>query len=835
LLKKLTLFSLKKQQLQNIVTLNGPSFLRSVSIEEIVNNPYVLSEEYYYEITDEDLNLEEIADDSIDLFKIDIGMFPEKYIKGNIRLQNLAQGSPQRLRAVIKDYLYYVGSQGDCFASIEDVYANILEYPLFHRRELKLTRNQLLDPKYIKHFEGKLKIVENQGTHFFYLNETLRAEEIVRQTVTTLIEREDHKAEISNIDDFVKTQAEKLKEDLKCFNNEVFIQERTKVLKNILKKSFYVLSGKPGTGKTKVIEKILEELNRIKELAVVLAPTGKASLRLKRDCGAKNAQTIDRFIYSSENGYREVLENFAEILKGGRETERIQNLIIDESSMIDLQKLATLFMMLRLNGLGKIKRVIMVGDENQLPPIGFGKPFYDIIQFIKLDAKFREGNYVKLLTNCRNEIDPKIIEFADVFAGKNRYYSELLDEVLRTKGDVSEGLAIEKWNSIDDLHSKIDQRLDKTILDELSRSPEIDLSAHDKSEQINLLFGLLPSGWVKGGEWQGIENFQIITPYRIDRFGCMALSNFFKTAYPRGHWSDNAYFRRKRFDHSDKIMRLTNEYVGKALRLSNGSIGVVNNQFQQGHYRQYYFTDQEKPLYSNAYYKPINEDEDYELAYAITVHKAQGSDFKDVFLVLPGKRSLLSKELLYTALTRSKRSTTLFLQEEEGRKILEEARDHSAVLQRNTSLFEKPENAKDIFEPAKGKRVRSKIEYIIFKALEASGLKFDYEEPLFFEKGPEKIKPDFTVYVYDQTYYWEHLGELDTREYWSNWKARCDWYKANGKFAQLVTTDDLGGVKEEIIQKVIKDISEKNLVATPKNDFSDHHYPLYKAQVSSAP
>ena len=115
-------------------------------------------------------------------------------------------------------------------------------------------------------------------------------------------------------------------------------------------------------------------------------------------------------------------------------------------------------------------------------------------------------------------------------------------------------------------------------------------------------------------------------------------------------------------------MRLTNEYVSKALRLSNGSIGVVNNQFKSSRFRQYFFTDQEKPLYSNAYYKPIVEDEDYELAYAITIHKAQGSDFRNVFLVLPGKRSLLSKELLYTALTRSKRSTTLFLQEEEGTK-----------------------------------------------------------------------------------------------------------------------------------------------------------------------
>ena len=129
--------------------------------------------------------------------------------------------------------------------------------------------------------------------------------------------------------------------------------------------------------------------------------------------------------------------------------------------MVDLQKLSTLFLMLRINGLGKINRVIMVGDENQLPPIGFGKPYYDIVQFIKINAKYREGNYVKLLTNCRNELDTKIIEFADVFAGKNRYYNELLDDIMKKEGDISEGLALEKWKTIDELQSKIDQRLTK--------------------------------------------------------------------------------------------------------------------------------------------------------------------------------------------------------------------------------------------------------------------------------------------------------------------------------------------------------------------------------------
>ena len=105
LLKKLSLFLLKKEQLKNVIQRNKNSFAREVKTEEIINNPYVLCEEYQYELTQEDLDKEEIEDDPIDLFKIDIGMFPEKYIKENLQLQNLAPGGPERLRAVILIFL----------------------------------------------------------------------------------------------------------------------------------------------------------------------------------------------------------------------------------------------------------------------------------------------------------------------------------------------------------------------------------------------------------------------------------------------------------------------------------------------------------------------------------------------------------------------------------------------------------------------------------------------------------------------------------------------------------------------------------------------------------
>jgi hypothetical protein len=830
LLKKLSLFLLKKKQLDNIIGKNRDSFARDVEAKDIVKNPYVLCEEYMYEQTSEDLDQEEIPDDPIDLFKIDIGMFPERYIKDNPDLQDLAPGGPERLRAVIIDYLYYVGEQqGDCFSVLEEVHDNILSNPLFYKREYKLNKEQLLTPSYLDHFNRKLKIIPNEGRHYFYLNEVYKAEETVRDVVIELLKRPDHPVEIKNVEPFVNVQIGELKDKgVKCFDEKQFFAERTNVLKNVLKKSFYALSGKPGTGKTKILEKIIQELEARKQEVTVLAPTGKASLRLKTESKAKEAQTIDRFIYSDKNGYREILENFSAILKKSRPQPFIQNLIIDESSMVDLQKLATLFSMLKVNGEGRIERVIMVGDENQLPPIGFGKPYYDIIQYLRVSSQYRKNNYVKLLTNCRNELDPKIIEFADIFAGKNRYYNELLDRILEGGEDISEGLALVKWADPESLQEKIDKRLDKIINTEMDQTQ---LSqCKDKPEQINCLFGLYNNGFANPRS-VSIDNFQMITPYRTERFGCLALSDFFEITYPRGHWADR--FFGGMFNHADKIIRLTNEYIydlklrRRVLRLSNGSMGVVNNKVtQRPYYRIYFFTDQETPIFSSGF-NPLKEDENFELAYAITVHKSQGSDFRNVFLVVPSKRGLLCKELLYTALTRAKHSTTVFLQEEQGRQILEEARNHSAVLERNTSLFERPENAKEIFEPIKGKRVKSKIEYILFKALEASGLKFEYEEPLYFEKGPDKIRPDFTIYVDGKTYYWEHLGEPDLKQYWTDWIARRDWYKTNGKLDNLVTTDDLGGVKQERILALFEAFRKGEFKVTKDSELSLHHYELY--------
>src|SRR5690606_18300567 len=147
---------------------------------------------------------------------------------------------------------------------------------------------------------------------------------------------------------------------------------------------------------------------------------------------------------------------------------------------------------------------------------------------------------------------------------------------------------------------------------------------------------------------------------------------------------------------------------------------------------------------------------------------------------------------------------------------------------RNTSIFDAPEDRKTKFQPKKGVFVKSKVEYIIYKVLEKSGLKFEYENELKLDNRTYNIHPDFTITLSDgRKIFWEHLGMLDTQKYFQDWQRRKDDYKAMGLYDDLITTDDLGGINEEKLQTVIEDIRNRSLINTLNNPFSNHHYTLY--------
>jgi len=350
-------------------------------------------------------------------------------------------------------------------------------------------------------------------------------------------------------------------------------------------------------------------------------------------------------------------------------------------------------------------------------------------------------------------------------------------------------------------------------------------SPEDNFQLMNLFFGLYENGHVNNQGLQFrdtllLDKMQILTPYRSGHYGTIGVNKHVQAVYRR----DFSMPLKGTFYHADKMIRISNWYHWKTgqLRLSNGSIGV-GTRTKWKKYR-YFFPDldDDYPL------KYIDSEDGFDLAYAITVHKSQGSDFDIVFLVIPNKLSLLCRELIYTALTRSRQRLFLFLQDSMGEEdLLAMARNRSHLQHRNTSVFSAPRDRTLKYQPERGIFVRSRIEFIIYEALKRHNVPFVYEEELTLSGRDYVIHPDFTVRCGERTVYWEHLGMLDTRKYYRNWMQRKRDYEQHGLLDQVLTTDDLDGIDGERIDQVIEDLKSGQLKATKESTFSEHHYQLY--------
>lgn len=848
---KLSLFNLTEHQIKRIITEYHKEIIKGLE-----NNPYLIYEYYEPDPPKNELDIPDLVDEPIDVYKIDVGMIPDsRFVKRHRKIQNIRESSPERIRSLIIEYLWSLEGSGHTYDNLRSIIKNIKEHPLIFHTQASIDENGILDLEdvYKSHFQERLHIEPVEQEKYIYLKELYRAEERIKEKIEKLINRKPHPDTSPDFKKHIDDSVADLKKKIKDFDETLFRAERQKLYENIFSRSLFLLTGKPGSGKTYEISHIIKHLKSLNQGLEILAPTGKAALRIseniKNNTGLDiKADTIDRYIF--EKGFWWAYEDW-DRLHDLPENEKltVTNLIIDESSMIDLQKLYILFSIIKFTD-EYPKRIIFVGDENQLPPIGFGKPFHDIISHIVSKETLFEKHYIQLATNCRQENDLNIIKLAEAFSDKTRYFEESLN-LLYKKGKVSDGLEIYYWKTKEELQKAIKERIKSLMIEELTHEvTNIDKRINEETavakkeylkkrkdlleralksgtniQQFNLLHGLYENGYVPFVDYDFrktlmLENLQLLSPYRPGFFGVLGLNKLIQKEFRDTSFKDTD----TAFYHADKLIRVSNYYRGygrnKSLILSNGSIGVINN--HKGGKTKYYFRDSDKPL------EWVDDEEQFDLAYSITVHKAQGSDFSNVFLVIPNKLNMLNRELIYTALTRSKQRLFLFIYDEKEN-LLVKSKGVSALLTRQSSIFEKPEDKLLKYYPRKGdKPVRSKGEYIIHKALQRSGLKFEYEEELRLEKLTYPIYPDFVVKLEDGTkIYWEHLGMLDIRKYFNDWMKRRKDYIEHNLFDFVVTTDDMNGIKEEELDKVIDDIRNKNLKQTLENRFSNHHYQLY--------
>jgi exodeoxyribonuclease V alpha subunit len=373
-----------------------------------------------------------------------------------------------------------------------------------------------------------------------------------------------------------------------------------------IKNGLLVITGGPGTGKTTTIKTIIKFFESEKLEIRLAAPTGRAAKRMTETTGYE-AQTIHRML--------EVVGNPEDKDDSGR-FERNQNnpleadlIIIDEMSMVDIFLMNAL-----LKAISVGTRLILVGDVNQLPSVGPGNVLKDIIN-----------------SDCFNVVR--------------------LDKIFRqaaTSDIVMDAHKINKGEKVD---------LAKKSKDFLF------IKGNDNNNILNTVLILLKDKLPKYVN-SSISDIQVLTPTRIGALGVESLNNYLQMKLnPPGKEKHEVKYGEITFREGDKVMQIKNDYqmeweiqgkYGIAIEsgkgVFNGDVGKINTINSYTEYVEVEFEEKKIVTYT---FKQLEE---LELAYAVTIHKSQGSEYPAVIIpMFTGPRMLLNRNLLYTAVTRAKK------------------------------------------------------------------------------------------------------------------------------------------------------------------------------------
>jgi len=792
LLSKLALFELSSDQIKRILN----SSLReqsdvTASIEEIIENPYLLCEQ---DIGGKD-------SPAIGFEKIDHGMIPLEGIAETWSQRvPISSRNRRRVRAFMVEVLKRASGEGHTILPLNEAILRVMKL-VPEERACEPDVERILENK--EFYTEVLEFGSDQKNPYVSLISIRNMEKIISEAISELVSTP--KYDQSGVDWYerlVQTfgPLSEHEEDIEKRARD----EKVKALESMISHRFSVLTGRAGTGKTSLMKILIEELQeKERKEILLLAPTGKARIRLQEKTNL-TTRTIHQYLFQN-NWINKDTYSFKQ--SGGTQSGA-STVIIDEASMIPVDLLGTLFKALNFN---EIKRLILIGDPNQLPPIGPGRPFVDIINWLKSEER---SNHIAYLRERRRQKASQSIalSLSDGYVAENPDPNddEILSDISRefNQGD----LEVYYWDNEDELYSKIEQVMQRLLsLDESEQS----YTSFNNSLGINIENSKNPESW------------QILSPVRMHRYGVKELNRIIQRKYrikllSPGPWSKIPKpFGNEKIVWTDKVIQNVNrtrrKWDGKLSQgyVANGEIGYVKSTRKiksKSDYLDVCFTTQEGCTYR--YYRS-EIDENLELAYAITVHKAQGSDFEIVFLIIPQNARTLSKELIYTGLTRSKEKLVLFVEKDVSslrnlRKI-----QNSETIRRNTYLFDPiimtesldqyhPENL--IHRTQSGEMVRSKSEVIVGNILTSFSLDYEYEKPLEVSDTNFRL-PDFTINYKGKTFYWEHLGMLQLESYRRSWDKKLQWYTDNGYLDTLVTSIDEsdGSIDSLEIEKIIKE------------------------------
>jgi len=604
-----------------------------------------------------------------------------------------------------------------------------------------------------------------------------------------------------------------------------------------------VLIGPAGTGKTTLLKALVDLPGVADGGVLLLAPTGKARVQMETEV-ERPAKTLASYLtpsdrYDGETGRYLVWGDL-------RPRQSFGLVVIDEASMLTEEMLAA-----TLDAFANVKRLILVGDPRQLPPIGPGRPFVDLVHELRPDAFASHVHvapgYVELQIPRRQLPDGTHgrradLELASWFgdgirgAGDEAIWNDLI-----TTSDLGT-VRYESWGK-----RSVSDALIETMASELPLDAD-----SDEARAFALTYGGTISGpylnW-EIGAGESAEEWQILSPTRSRAYGTVELNRHMKRKYRAN--DTNLAQRNLRSNvasplgpelivRGDKVMQTTNRRLtawpagSGPDYVANGEIGVAIGRLVPSAKRKkkslqlnVEFSSQRGASYS---YWPTSGDNNVmlELAWAVTVHKSQGSEFGTTFVVLPARTNVF-RELMYTALTRQKDKVVIL---HEG--TLEALRDlaqpwRSETARRLTDLFAASEpvilvmrgtarrfGRRLMHVAANGVPMASKNEVIIAGLLDrlVPG-QWHYELVLEGSDG-RKVKPDFTVLLPDgRIVFWEHAGMLDLPDYAAKWALKKQWYAENGILPHeagggpqgcLMWTDDLAGADAQQWLQLASDV-----------------------------
>ena len=501
----------------------------------------------------------------------------------------------KRVKSGIKYALIKITYNGHCCT----LKANLIEYV----KSLLNVSEAIIEDGIINLKVNNEIVVENRdGEEWVYLYSFYNAENQIADRIIKLNKAKIMK-KVSNIEKELRLIEEK---------TDIILSEKQKeAIRTINDNNVTIITGGPGTGKTTIIKSIIDIYKEKKYKIVLCAPTGRAAKRMTETTG-EEASTLHRLLEIGKVDEESLFKKDSDYQGAPIDGDII---IVDEVSMVDMFIMSYLLDCIYLG-----TKLILVGDSDQLPSVGPGSVLHDLIASeriatVHLDKIFRQAAKSKIIVNAHR------VNSGKGFIGK-----------------------------------------EDPELEEDSKQDFFFIKENNQEKVLEQVLSLCNGRLEKFGDYNFFENIQVLSPTKKGLLGTKEMNKALQNELnPHREGEAEKSSMGAIFRIGDRVMQIKNNYDiswerrdGDNIEIGNGvfngEMGTITNINEKEKNVRVKFDDEKVCWYE------FNELEQLEHSYCITIHKAQGSEFDVVIMIIPQTAPmLLTRNLLYTGLTRAKK------------------------------------------------------------------------------------------------------------------------------------------------------------------------------------